>query len=416
MNDINPKRWIYLGVGTIILLFLGLLYAWSIFRAPLNTMFNLWSASDLSLTFTISMIFFCLGGFLSGNLTKFISNRVIVIAAAIILFIGFWGISNLNEADPDSSLVKLYIYYGVLCGTGVGMGYNSIISAVTKWFPDKTGMVSGVLLMGFGLGGMILGSIVNLLINSSGLLSTFTILSYSIAIVLLTGSFFIKLPKEDEISDHSRKPVQVEGRGQEYKPSQMVRTTTFWLFFLWNIVVSSAGLLVINSAATIAVAFGAPAVLGLIVAVFNGVGRVIFGTMFDKVGYFKVMLTNNSILLLSGCLLFLGAVIQSIVLILSGLVLVGICYGGGPCMTAAVIHSFFGTKNYPINFSIGTFNLIPAAMIGPMISSILQENSGGSYHTTFILIMILAVTAIVLVMLLHKTKVKSECPKLKEVI
>lgn len=383
------------------LLFLGLIYAWSIFRAPLSGMFATWTPTDLSLTFSLSMIFFCIGGFVAGKLTARMTYQSVVLIAAALMFAGFWGVSTLDASQPQQSLLRLYLCYGVLNGTGVGMGYNAVISAVTRWFPDKMGLASGLLMMGFGLGGVILGSAVNVLTIYIGLMRTFVVLAIGCAAILVLGSFFIKMPK-NVAARQSTSSAQ-----KEYTACEMLRTASFWLFFIWSIVISAAGLLVINSAATIAVAFGAPAVLGLLVSLFNGFGRVTIGALFDKVGRRKSMTVDNLVLLLAGMALVLGAVLKDFIPVFAGLLLIGISYGGSPALTSAFISSAYGSKHYAVNFSIANFLLIPAAIIGPMIASVLQEKANGAYDSTFIMIVGFAVAGLVLNLFLTKAVKKS---------
>ena len=402
MTNESNKKYLNLITGTIMLMFLGLLYAWSIFASPFKEIYPSWSGSDLSLTFTISMVFFCIGGFISGKLSKRFSANSIMKVSALLLLVGFFGLSRLNPQNQEASLKQLYILYGLLCGSGVGLGYNSIIGSVNKWFPDKVGFSSGILLMGFGFGGMILGSIVNILIINFGLMSTFLVLAIVIFIVLAAGSFIIKSPEAMTTQTSDKKSTTTA----DYTPAEMLKTLAFWCFFFWVIAVSSSGLLVINSAATIAVAFGAPATLGLLVSVFNGFGRVIFGQIFDKLGYHKAMIINNILLLLSGLSLVFGALSKNVILIFIGLLLVGICYGGAPSLTSSAIHSFFGAKNYSQNFSVTNFSLIPAAFIGPMISSSLLEKSNGNYTSTFIMIVIFSIIALFLSLMLKNSRKK----------
>ena len=398
----NKRRWLYLAMGTIMLLFLGLLYAWSIFVSPFKQIYTTWSSSNLSMTFTISMVFFCTGSFISGKLSSKMKVNFLIVISAILLFVGFFGLSRLNPKEPDLSLKMLYIFYGVFCGTGVGMSYNAVIGSVNKWFPDRVGFSSGILLMGFGLGGMILGSVVNGLVNNTGLMQTFAILAIVNFIVLILGAVILKTPALNEnIQDKKNISDEVTKVKKEYTSSEMVRTTAFWCFFLWSVAVSSSGLLVISSAAIIATTYGAPGVLGLMVSVFNGLGRVVFGALFDKIGYDKSMLVDNIALFIAGAFLVLGSINTNVVLIFVGLLLVGLCYGGSPPLTSSVIYSFYGAENFAVNFSIANFLLIPAAFIGPMTSSALLERSNGDYTSTFSMIIGFAIIALILKVLLN---------------
>jgi len=398
MTDSNysGKRWLYLIVGTILLIFCGLIYGWSLFKAPFAAIYTDWSLAQLSLTFTISMIFFCLGGFFAGKLNGKLSPRTIIMISAVLLLVGFFGVSRMNPDNSSTSLPMLYIFYGVLAGTGVGFSYNGVISTINKWFPDKPGLASGTMMMGFGLGALILGSIATSLIASNGIFTTFMILGIMIFIVLMIGSFFIKNPqapvKADKAADVKTDAPTVESKTTR----EMLSSASFWMFLIWVIIANAAGLMIIGNAASIAVAFGAPAIVGMIVSVFNGAGRVIIGAIFDKIGRKTTMLINLIILLCAGAVLLTGAKTAAVAIILVGLLLTGITYGGNPTISAAFASGQYGPKYFPVNFSIVNFSLIPAAIVGPMLASKLITSSGGHYDTTFMALIICAVIDFVL--------------------
>ena len=393
-------------MGTLTLLFLGLIYAWSIFRTPFGELFPDWSISQLSLTFTISMIFFCLGGFAGGVLSKKLSIRMRMLISAAMLLLGFFVVSMVKTESPASSLTMLYIFYGVFGGGGVGIAYNGVIGTLNKWFPDKVGLASGIMLMGFGLGGLVLGSVVNSMIGSMGLLKVFRILAIVIGVVCVLAALIIKAPGEEDMKELSAlagggKKAETSGV-RDYSAGEMLKTARFWFFTIWAILLNSAGLLVINSAASISVAFGGTAVLGMIVSLFNGAGRIIAGNNFDRHGRKLSTIVNTAFMLGAGVLLTLGGMTGKYVFILCGLVFVGLAYGGCPTITSAYINKAFGPANFPTNFSIANFSLIPAATIGPMISSALLEKSGGSYDSNFYAIVGFALAALVMWVLLNR--------------
>ena len=412
----DNRRWLYLGTATLSLLFLGLIYAWSIFRTPFGELFPVWSVSQMSMTFTISMIFFCLGGFAGGIMSKSLSVKLRFLISAALLFIGFFAVSTVKTSNPSGSLITLYIFYGVFGGSGVGIAYNTVIGTINKWFPDRVGMASGIMLMGFGLGGLVLGSAVNAMISSVGLLPVFRILAVSIAAVCTAAAFIIKIPDSNEstaLADLKRASLK---NGKEdsidivknYNTSEMLKTSRFWIFTLWAILLNSAGLLVINSAANISLAFGGSAVLGMIVSLFNGAGRIIAGSNFDKNGRKIATVTNTAFMLAAGILLTIAAMSGRYIFIILGLIFVGLSYGGCPTITSAYINKAFGPADFPKNFSVANFSLIPAATIGPMISSSLLESADGSYNTNFYAIIAFATAALVMWFLLNKASKECE--------
>lgn len=385
---INANRWIYLTAGCIALIFLGLIYAWSIFKAPFLEIYPQWSISELSMTFTISMISFCFGGFISGQFIRRIQPMLIIWISASALFAGFFGVSMAQGSGSGEALILLYIFYGIFCGGGVGIGYNCVIGTVNKWFSDKPGLSSGIMMMGFGVGALIFGSLTKYFIGIIGIFSTFRVLAFVVASVLIAVSFFMVSPRRNGTTNTAAANYM-----RNYSLKQMLCGIKFWLFMLWAIMLNSTGLLIIGNAASISLAFGAPALLGLTVSVFNGGGRVLLGYLYDKFKRKKTLLIDTLLMASAGLLLTVGGIIGWVWLIFLGLLITGIGYGGMPAITSTFVHSEYGSEFFPINFSVATFALIPAALIGPMISSVLIEKSGGNYLGAFMMVVVLAVSA-----------------------
>ena len=392
LEQAKRTRWGYLILGVVLLLCLGLIYAWSVFRAPLEAEFG-WSKAETSVTFSISMTMFCLGGLISGIVTGRKGPRFTLICCAVCLFIGFAVASRIN------SLPGIYITYGGFCGFGVGLGYNSTISTIMKWFPDKPGLISGVTLMGFGFGGMLLGTLGASLITSLGWRTTFLIFAGAFAAIMLAGALLLRVANHafvEAMAVGGKKKESVE----EIPWQEMLRRRNFWLCMIWAIILSAAGLAMINESTPYAATFVAgdltrAAAIAGIVSIANGAGRVIFGQLFDMKGYRISMLGTSVVYLTAAAVLFISFKTGSLPVLVIGFLLVGIGYGSMPALNSAYTAHFFGRENYALNFSIMNMNLIAASYLGPLCG-------GGSYVRIFAVIAVFAVIGAVLVLLMRK--------------
>lgn len=391
----TSSRWALLVLGVILLLFLGLIYGWSIFRSPLQSEFG-WTDSQASLTFSISMMTFCLGGLVGGIINKGKNGfRINLIAAAILLAIGFFAASNIQ------SLMGIYLSYGVCCGFGVGLGYNTAISTIVKWFPDKQGLISGITLMGFGFGSMILGTVAGAMIQSMGWRVTFRIFAVAFAIVMVVGALLLRNAGAEFVAYLSQGSSKaVTPAVEEVGAAVMLRRRNFWIYFVWAIILSAAGLAIINSSAPYAQLFVgenltlAASIAG-IVSIANGVGRVIFGGMFDKIGYRLTMLIDCVVFVVASLVLMASFATKSMPVLVIAFILIGLAYGGVTPTNSAFIAYFFGRENYAVNFPIVNLNLIFASFLGPMVGN-------GGYMMTFGAIIVFAIVGAVLVFLLKK--------------
>jgi OFA family oxalate/formate antiporter-like MFS transporter len=370
------KRYLYLTAGTLVLLFVGLIYAWSIFVPPLQVAHG-WDRSQTTHIFTFSMSIFCIGGILGGYLIRKKSAAFIIRCSAILMSAGFLVCAN------TSSLFMLYLAYGVICSLGVGLVYNAVLSTVVKWFPDKSALCSGVLLMGFGAGGFLLGQIANLVIESKGVGVAFLSLAGICLVVLMAASFLIFSPKENEVAATGKKTAQPKN---DIAMKDMIKTKMFWLAFLWGMMSSGAALAVIGQASGMAQSdpiLMVPAVAAFAVGVMNvsiGVGRVFMGILYPRVPKKVLMIAISGLFAVAA--LFLGAAVQTgtDALIYPGLILLGYGYGSVPAFGVAIIRETFGTKHYSVNMSVFNMHLIFSALIGSSVIGQIFSLTGNYLH------------------------------------
>ena len=398
-------KYIRLAGAAIITMTLGILYAWSIFRAPLSAMFDTWTSVNLSWIFTISMLGFLVGGLISGRLVKTMKHRYVLLIAAASTLIGFLNLSRIDSTDPEKSLIFMLVFYGVFCGIGLGMPYYAILGAMLEWFPGKEGFASGVLMMGLGFGGLITGNIIDTLITSFGLNQTFIVLAICVTPIIGIGYFFISTPSTSIKSNSAKTevlPVTNAPILGELTAGHMVKTSAFLILFLHIISITMGGLMIMNSAASISLYFGYTASLGLIATIFSGIARFAFGLFTDHFGGRKSMLLSAFCLIASGIVMVTGILSGNYALVIIGLPLAGLAHGSSPVITSVYVNHCFGSKNYTHNLSIVSLAVMVSSVIGPVLSGTLQDNSGGSYNGTFILVGIMGIVALLLSLKVRK--------------
>ena len=231
-------RWAYLVLGVLALLFAGVIYAWSILKTPLSETFG-WTASELALNFTLTMCFFCLGGFFGGLLSRRIGGRLCLLLAAAMSGLGFFLASRLSGA-----VFMLYIGYGILAGFGIGIAYNVIISTVSPWFPDKKGLCSGALMMGFGASALVVGKLAAALIDGPGWRTAYLTVGIALAAVLAVTALVLRLPGTDVSLPAAQKKStsgEEDFEQKDFTTAEMLRRPSFWQALLGIICLAAVG-------------------------------------------------------------------------------------------------------------------------------------------------------------------------------
>ena len=391
----NRVRMLLVGVFTM--LFAGIIYAWSILKVPFAQYLQ-YDTSILALNFTLTMCFFCIGGLLSSIMVKKFGTKPVIVFAGVLAGLGFINTSLLNANAP----ALLYITYAFMAGLGIGIAYIVIISTVNAWFPDKKGLSSGALMMGFGASSLVLGNLASSLFESVlGWRGTYVVLGVAIAIVISVSAIFIEKPDANIILPTSKKVAnkrEESFESRDYTSGEMIRRFTFWRAFLFLVFNTAVGSAVISFARDLALSVGATAALATtlvgVLAMFNGLGRILTGIIFDKMGRRFTMLVANILTIVAAGMTLLAVSIGSLVLCILGLCLTGMSYGASPTVASAFTSAFYGTKYFASNLGIVNFNLMAASFIATACSS-LQVSSGG-YVAPFVLLLSLSGVALVL--------------------
>ncbi len=398
MNNKFNIRWAYLAIGTLAMLFAGIIYAWSILKVPFAEDFG-WDAGQLSLNFTVTMSFFCLGGLVGARLSKALGSRWAIVLSGVMSTLGFVLVSFLNARQ----LLLLYISYGLVAGLGIGIAYNVILSVVNAWFPDKKGLCSGVLMMGFGASALVLGNAASALFETGlGWRGTYVALGIALGAVLILAGLLLKKPGPD---------VQLPAvyklnasSAEDLSPSQMLRRPSFYLAFLYLVFLTAVGSSVISFARDLALDVGAD--LGLattlvgVLSVCNGLGRILTGALFDALGCRKTMFLAAVLTIAAAGVILLAVLIGSLPLCILGLCLTGLSYGASPTTASAFTANFYGNKYYSTNMAIMVFNMMGSSMVATLCGSLLTVSGG--FVVPFVVLLALASLAFVLNLFIKK--------------
>jgi len=395
MNNQN-SRWIRLGISVFALLLAGIIYAWSFLKAPFADLFG-WDprGAQLQLNYTLTLCFFCIGGLLSGIAAKWLSTKVRMLIGGALVAAGFGIVSTLD----GTSAFMLYLGYGCMAGLGIGIVYNVIISSTGAWFPDKKGIASGSMMLGFGFSAMVLGNLATALFDSAmGWRGTFVAYGVGIGACLALCGLVIRAPKAGEVPQSAVKAAG--GDAVNFDTKAMLKRPSFWMLFAFCTILGAVGSTAIGQAKDYMKFIDADAValatLGAsMISVMNGAGRLIAGTMFDKIGMRKTQVFNSCLLVLAPVTMLAALLMKSAVLGFIGLCLCGFAFSFAPTVTATFVLAFFGRKHFPTNFPVLTLTLIPASFAATLAGSM-------TFTATYVLLVGIAVIGAVLNLFIKK--------------
>ncbi|MDC3417354.1 OFA family MFS transporter [Aquibacillus salsiterrae] len=393
----HKNRWLIAVSAIFIHLSIGSIYAYSVYKEPFAEKYG-WGSTDVAFSFTIAIFFLGLSTAIFGRFVEKKGPRISAFVAAV-LFSG--GMIGSGFALSMESLIGFYIFFGVIGGIGLGIGYISPVSTLVKWFPDRRGLATGMAVFGFGAGALIAGPLAARFMNTVGIPGTFYILGISYFILMSLGAAYIARPEEGwspkGIKDVSgEQSTRVKKDLAQMTANEAVKTGRFWMLWWMMLINISAGIMLISVASPMAQekvgmsAIAAAAMVG-IMGLFNGGGRIGWATISDYVGRSNIYMIFFIIQLIF--FLVLPYITNALLFQIMIFIILTI-YGGGFASLPAFIGDLFGTKQLGAIHGYLLTSWSTAGILGPMVVAYIRETTE-SYNITFYIFAFLLATALV---------------------
>lgn len=384
-NDVAPTtnatrgRWIYPFAGTLMMLCIGNVYAWSVFSKPLQAMG--WTAGQTTLPFQLSIVIFTIAMIFAGRWQDKAGPKPVAIFSGVMMGLGFVLIKFLGQSQ-----IGMIICFSLIAGIGMGAGYVTPLATALKWYPDKRGMMSGVVVMGMGAGSIFGGMGGPILIEKFGVWNTFLVFGIVFGTIITICGFILKNPPQgyrvqtpvDKSEDQKAEGAKPEKVNIDYSAKEMLKTPTFYLMWLVFLIGTGGGLMVISQASPFGqVIVGlTPVVAGsviMVLGVFNGLGRPTFGSLSDKIGRRNVIFIAFVVQLVALILVLPYA--DSYLIYAIGVSLMGFSYGGFLGTMPSITADYFGIKNVGLNYAWVYTGWGAAGYFGPQVGTVLVGGS-----------------------------------------
>lgn len=368
------------GIGLV----LGILYAWSVIRGGIPDSWG-WTNADKALPYSVACMVFALTMVPAGRLQDRVGPRWAVLVGGILT-----GLGCVIAALGGSSLAVFVAGFGVVTGIGIGFGYAAITPAAIKWFPpEKTGIITGIVVAGFGMASIFIAPLTTWLLNlfattradgvvEKGISNTLMVIGIGTVVVVVLLSGFIRNP-ESPVASPAKGPAK---SNVDVPASVMLRTSQFYLLWVMYFCGSAAGLMFISVAQDLGKkSLGTWAFMAVVtLAVGNAGGRILAGFLSDRIGRQKTMLAEflGQAVVVSALYLVTRGGNESTAVILIIIALLGMNYGSNLALFPAACKDWFGLRGFGLNYGWLFTAWGAAGLVMPWINGMIRDMTGSS--------------------------------------
>lgn len=377
-------------LGAILIqLALGAIYAWSVYTRLLVE--EGWTRTQTQLVFSTGLAMFAIVMVMAGRMLPKTGPRKLAFFGGIVLGLGY----ILSGLFGAGNFTTTLLFVGVMGGSGIGLGYVVPIAVGMRWFPDKKGMITGLAVAGFGFGATLWMALADRLgplgggelLASIGLSNTFIVYGIAYLIIVSVGSIWMIFPPEGWVPEGWKPPVATKSNSAgtiNFTSSEMLRTPQYYLILLTFTFSAAAGLMSIGlmrlwpqealiKAGVSPEAAGAAATMAMAVffALFNGLGRIVWGMISDKLGRKKsiiIMMATQGVFVI----LFQWMAGNIFTLYLFAM-LIGFNFGGNFALFPTITADTFGTKYVGQNYGWVFLAYAAGGIFGPVMGGKLGD-------------------------------------------
>jgi MFS transporter, OFA family, oxalate/formate antiporter len=387
-------RWLFIPLGIVTLLCLGTVYSWSIFRKPLEAIFQKQGltigATDTLIPFAVLLIVFAILMPISSRYIDRYGATTVTAVGGAIVGLGYF-LSSFATSIP-----LLAITYGAIAGAGVGIVYGVPIAVTAKWFPDRKGLAVGLTVVGFGLSPLITAPLAKYLIDTYGVSQTFRILGIAFTLILLAISTQLRFPPLDWQSANSADRITNSVTNADL-PKNLFGSPSFFALWICYAIGTLAGLMAIGIATNvgkeiIGLDSGTATASVSIFAIFNGIGRPIFGWLTDRLKP-KTAAIISYVLILVASIVMLNTGKGQVLNYFFAFSLLWLSLGGWLAIAPTATLTLFNASNYTKNYGVVFTAYGAGALVGTLIAGSAKDIFG-SYTNAFLPTAILAIVGI----------------------
>jgi OFA family oxalate/formate antiporter-like MFS transporter len=388
----KTNRWIIALAGFLLQVALGASYAWSVFRIPLMKKCG-WSISQVTLAFTISIFMLGSAAFFGDLWLNRRGLRAVALTGGLL-----YGLGVFLATFSDHKLWWLVLSYSVIGGVGMGLSSIVPVAVLPQWFPDRRGLVSVLVIGGFGAGTLVTASVATRLIQQVGVFHTFAYLGIAYLLLAVTGGLFMGKPPAGWQPEGCHPPLMQTKRlaGGEYTLRQALSTWQWWVLWLLLFLNTFAGISVISEEAplfqetALVSAAGAAAMLG-IASAGAAFGRVFWASasnVLSREQTFLVMFLAQDLLFWR----FPFTHSASALTVVAFLILM--CYGVGLGIMPAFAAEYFGSRNIGSIYGLMLTARGFGSVLGPLLIAAMRQAGEGFRGGLHIIALIMAVSVL----------------------